>query len=139
MTKFNNLNELASYINKLTKESLKSDVGETVKEKMQEHVEFDVYAVYPEPRRYERTGGLKRDIEVRETQNSVEIVPTRTDDGNYIPSIIESGIGYKYSGYGLPYEQPRPFVENTRREIEETGLHVETLKKSLKSKGIDVR
>jgi hypothetical protein len=140
MPQFKNLNELAKYIDKLAKQSLIDHVAPVVKERMQEHVETDVYEVY-KPKKYDRTGGLKNDIEIREVDNGVAIVPTRFDEdtGNYIPSIIESGKGYTYSGYGYAYEQPRPFVQNTKEEILREGIHKKELAKSLKNKGLDIR
>lgn len=134
------LNELKKYVDAKVRESLKDDVAPVVKEKMQKHIESDVYDVY-EPKKYHRTGRLKKDIEIREVDNGVAIVPTRTDGDteNYIPAIIESGKGYTYSGYGYAYEQPRPFVQNTKEEILREGMHKKELAKSLKNKGLDVR
>lgn len=110
-----------------------------VKDKMQQHVQSDVYDVY-EPKVYERTGDLKKDIEIREVADGVAIIPTRTDEetGRYIPDVIESGKGYMYN-YGYGYEKPRPFVENTRKELRDTGAHVEKLKLGLKARGLDVK
>ncbi|MGG1664534.1 hypothetical protein [Brevibacillus sp. NRS-1366] len=110
-----------------------------VKDKMQNHVQKDVYDVY-KPKIYERTGELKKDIVIRELVDGVVIVPTRTDEetGRYIPEVIESGNGYSYN-YGYGYEQPRPFVENTRKELRDTGAHVEKLKQGLKARGLDVK
>ncbi|MGG1663095.1 hypothetical protein [Brevibacillus sp. NRS-1366] len=140
MVTFKNLNDLAKYVNTQSKQSLKDEIAPLVKSKMQSHVESDVYSVYV-PSIYERTGGLKRDIDIRETSNGVSVVPTRTDEvtGNYIPHTVETGQGYLYSGYGLGYERPRPFVENTVKELQSTGEHVNKLRQSLQAKGLSVK
>lgn len=136
---YSNLNELFRDLEKEIQESLYKDVAPVVKEKMQDHVEEDVYQKY-EPKKYERTGQLKEDIVIEKTDDGVAIIPMRTDEetGNYIPTIIETGEGYTYN-YGYAYEQPRPFVENTRSEILNSGIHIKKLKEGLKRKGIEVR
>jgi hypothetical protein len=140
MPQFKNLNELAKYIDKMTKQSLIEHVAPIVKERMQEHVDTDVYEAY-KPKKYDRTGKLKKEIEIQEIEDGIAITPTRTDEdtGKYIPAIIESGKGYTYSGYGYAYEQPRPFVQNTKEEILHEGIHKKELVKSLKNKGLNIR
>lgn len=140
MPTMKNLNELAKYVNAQSKQSLKDEIAPLVKSKMQEHVESDVYQAYT-PELYSRTGGLKRDIDIQETVNGVAIIPNRTDEdtGKYIPEVIETGKGYSFSGYGLGYERPRPFVENTVKELQSSGEHVKRLKQSLQTKGISAK
>lgn len=134
-----NLSELKKYVDARVKESLKDDVAPVVKEKMQQNIETMVYSY--EPKRYNRTGQLKEDIDILEVKEGVAIVPARTDEdsGKYIPSVIETGVGYDYTGYGYEYEQPRPFVHETKEDIVREGIHKSELIKSLKNKGFDIR
>ncbi len=138
MPQFRSLSQLGGYINDLAKKSIKEDVAPAVKQRMQENIETMVYSY--EPKRYERTGQLKEDIDIRDVEDGVVIVPTRTDEetGKYIPSVIESGVGYNYTGYGYEYEKPRPFVSQTRNDFQDSGEHIQLLKQGLKKNGLDV-
>jgi hypothetical protein len=146
MATANNLKELERILNKQIQQSLKTDVASKVVKVAQDHVQKDVYDVYPDPVEYQRTGQLKDSFKVNSVQNGIEIENTRSENGRDIPEIIEYGHdkskqGYEYPAYyrgGSNFIQPRPFIENTRKQIENENIHVEELKKSLKSKGFDV-
>jgi hypothetical protein len=136
---YGNLNELAKYLNKVTNQSLATDVGNKVKQVMQEHVVEDVYDEYT-PTIYERTGRFAKEIEITSIQNGVEVSPTREENGRYIPAIIETGKGYSWKGSEIyKTKQKRPFVERTIDELVQKNTHVEELKKSLRKKGLDVK
>lgn len=145
MATVNNLNDLIKYLNKEIQKSLETDVAKKVVKVAEDHVQTDVYDVY-KPKVYERTGKLKESFEVKPVPNGIEIENTRTDRGRYIPEIIEYGHekseqGYEHPAYypnGDNFTQPRPFIENTEKQILEENIHVNELKKSLKSKGIDI-
>lgn len=145
MATFNNMKELEKFINKQIQESLQKDVAPKIVKIAQEHVETDVYDVYPHPKEYQRTGQLKKSFEINPISDGVEIENTREDHDRYIPEIIEyghdkseQGYQYAYQYEGDNYLQPRPFIENTRQEILNTNIHVDELKDSLKRKGLDV-
>lgn len=146
MATFNNLKDLEKFLNKQIQQSLEKDVAPKIVKLAQEHVETDVYDVYPHPKEYQRTGQLKKSFEVNPLPDGIEIENTRQDHDRYIPEIIEYGHdkssqGYQYAYHypdGDNYLQPRPFIENTRQEILDKNIHVDELKKSLKSKGMDV-
>lgn len=143
---FDNLDELAKFVNKnVIKESLKTDVADKVIEIAKDHVDEDIYDVYT-PKIYERTGQLKESFKAIETEDGIEIINTRRDGDRNIPEIIEYGQskssqGYEYPAYypsGDNFIQPRPFIENTRIELEHGRQHIEALKESLRKKGYDV-
>ena len=109
-------------------------------------VEKDVYKKY-KPKSYKRTGELKEDFVSNPIANGIAITNTRSEGGNNISEIIESGEGYHYSsdkGYntfdkeGRTYETPRPFFENTRNELRKNKQHVQALKLGLIKRGITV-
>jgi hypothetical protein len=137
---FSNLKDLEKYVNKMAKESMSK--GHHVKDEVidtgKRHVDSDVYDVYT-PKVYERTGQLKEQWESEETADGIAIYPSRRDEdtGKYIPEVIESGIGYDFS---FEYSgKARPFVENTRYELEANKDRVaDALKKDMKSMGLDV-
>lgn len=146
MPVFKNISDLEKFINKEIQDSLNRDVSKEVVKVAQEHVQKDVYNVYPNPKEYSRTGELKDSFEVRNIKDGIEIENTRRDGNRYIPEVIEYGHekseqGYEHPAYypnGDNFIQPRPFIENTRKQINKDNIHVNELKKSLKNKGLDV-
>lgn len=116
------------------------EVGEAVTKEGINQVEETVYSY--EPKVYERKkkdGGLsdERNWDREAIHNGVKVWNTRTENGRNIPEIIETGEGYEYTGYGYEYEEPRPFIENTRESLRRDKAHVEALKEGLKRQGIE--
>lgn len=134
-----NINELKKYINEQAKKALQNGkhVKNTVIETGKKHVDKDVYSVYT-PKIYERTGLLKESWDVKNTDDGIAVFNTRTDGEKYIPQVIESGIGYDYTGYGYAYEKPRPFIAETHKELKDSNTLKEAMKKDLKDAGFDV-
>lgn len=139
MPSFKNLKELEKYINEQAKKALQNGnhVKNTVIKTGKKHVDKDVYFVYT-PKIYERTGLLRESWNVENTDDGVAVFNTRTDGEKYIPETIEYGINYDYSGYGYAYEQPRPFIAETRRELKDSNILKEAMKRDLKDAGFDV-
>ena len=139
MPSFKNLKELEKYINEQAKKALQNGrhVKNTVIETGKKHVDKDVYSVYT-PKIYERTGLLRESWDVENTDDGIAVFNTRTDDGKYIPQVVESGIGYDYTGYNYAYEKPRPFIAETRRELKNSNTLKEAMKKDLRDAGFDI-
>ncbi|MBE2918570.1 hypothetical protein HPK02_06580 [Anoxybacillus flavithermus] len=139
MPSFKNLKELERYINEQAKKALQNGkhVKNTVIETGKKHVAKDVYSVYT-PKIYERSGLLKESWDVENTDDGIAVFNTRTDGEKYIPETIEYGINYDYSGYGYAYEQPRPFIAKTHKELKDSNILKEAMKKDLKDVGFDV-
>jgi glycyl-tRNA synthetase (class II) len=139
MPSFKNLKELEKYINEQAKKALQNGkhVKNTVIETGKKHVDKDVYSVYT-PKIYERTGLLRESWDVENTDDGIAVFNTRTDGEKYIPEVIETGIGYDYTGYGYAYENPRPFISNAREELHNSNALKEAMKKDLKDAGFDV-
>jgi glycyl-tRNA synthetase (class II) len=137
---FNNLKDLEKYVNKIAKESMSKGhhVKDTVIDEGKRQVQETVYNVF-EPKVYKRTGQLKEQWESEEIADGIAIYPSRRDEdtGKYIPEVIESGIGYDYS---FEYNgKERPFVENTRQDLESNKDRVtDALKKDMRAFGLDV-
>lgn len=137
---FNNLKDLEKYVNKMAAEAMSKGraVKETVINEGKKRVQEDVYDVYPEPKVYERTGGLKEDWNWQDTPDGIEIINTRTDkdSGKYIVDTIEYGRNYDYE---FEYSnKPRPFIENTREALRDSDKLKNAMKRDLKSLGVDV-
>ncbi len=140
MPNFRSFDDLFKYLNKEIKDVQKKEIAQKAVETMQSHVQKDVYDIYPDPKVYERTGDLKKDIQIEITNDSNLILSNETyHNGKYIPEIIESGKGYTYSGYGYAYEQPRPFVSETYKDFVKNGLLHDAMRKGLKNKGLNVK
>lgn len=141
MPSFKNLKELEKYINEQAKKALQNGkhVKNTVIETGKKHVDEDVYSysVYT-PKIYKRTGLLRESWDVENTDDGIAVFNTRTDGEKYIPKVIETGIGYNYTGYGYAYEKPRPFIANAREELCNSNALKEAMKKDLKDVGFDV-
>lgn len=135
--KLSNLNELKKYVDSKVKKTLINEVAPHVKERLQDHVDSDVY-IY-EPKKYHRTGQLRDEIDIVETEVGVKVFPTRSEYDRNIPEIIETGKGYMYSGYGYDYEHPRPFAQNTKEELKKKRTHVVKMKQGLQKQGLKVK
>jgi hypothetical protein len=140
---YTNLDELLADLRKEVENSLKTDVTQKTIELEKEHIKSDVYAKY-EPTQYSRRkeiGGLldTENFQVEDLGDGVEITNITEDDesGKWIVPTIEYGTGYEWEKSRIykmqPY--PRPFVENTKNDLE-NGKLKEYMRESLEKKGI---
>jgi hypothetical protein len=165
MPEFKSLTELNKYLQKQIKDALNNEVSEVVKSEEQKKVKTEVYDKYnvvkgeqKEPYKYKRrgsSGGLsdKRNMKhkVKNVRNGAELsVENRTkgqDENIYIADLVEGGDGsfgldYDYKsnrdGTANQYLQARPFQQRTVEALEQSGEHVEAMKKGLIRNGLDV-
>ncbi len=140
MPTFKNLNSLFKHIVRQASESLKDDVFIAVREVEREHINSDVYAVYTPKvykRRKDRGGLISRDNIIGQMLNSKTLSVTNKtlkDDGS--PNLayrVEKGIP---GGGTAPWQNPRPFTENTIGELKISKKHIKALQKGLKKRGI---
>lgn len=147
MVSFKNLKELERFLQKQINNALQIEVKNEVEETMRSHIQKDVYEAYTpystdgKTPHYERTYELLRSIKSNLVDNGVLCVEnTRHEGDRDIVSVIEYGRGYQW-GYVRNLDEEigaRPFVANTKFELEQTNKHVEALKKGLKRQGVDV-
>lgn len=164
MANASNIKELEALINKKLMNALKTDVAKVVKNTQQEKVKTSVYDRYSpgtsdgEPWVYKRrkeNGGLadqKNMIDVVSVSStgvelSVQNIAKGSKDKSMeIAGLVEYGddAGYGEYDYKLnrdgtseQYLQPRPFIEETRKELA-SGKAKEALIKGLKNQGIIV-
>lgn len=143
MPTFLGINDLINYLNtKVIKNALENEVQEVARQTLKENVISEVYDKYT-PTQYKRTGGLYQDENIEskmEDDNTLSVRSIRTDDGKDVAEIIESGVGYTWKKSNIykmqPY--PRPFHEETKRELEEKGLAKKALADGLRKQGLNV-
>lgn len=141
MPEFSSLKDLYVYVNKVKTEALETDVAEMAKHEMEKHIQTDVYAAY-KPTGYTRTYDLLKDVESEMVDaDTLEIKDTRYGIGQNgerrdVVKVIEYGRGYDWSPHLDEKIGPRPFIANTRDEIEREQLATKTLKEALNNKGI---
>lgn len=146
------LKELAKKLKHDIEEVMDTKVAQAVikigEQKVQEVV-YDAYkSASTNPKKYERTGLLKEEWLISPAEDGVCVSPGRYDGYTYVAEIVE--FGHKDSvqdGYQYPYfpkgsygdfRQPRPFVNETRKEIVRSGVHKKALKKGLEDKGYKI-
>jgi hypothetical protein len=141
MPEFKSLADIEKYLNQKIKKSLSNEVADVARDTMSKHVMSDVYQAY-EPAQYQRTGDLYKDISTAmKNDNTLEIENVARDEetGRLIAPVVESGEGYEWEKSRIYQMQPfpRPFVENTAKELE-SGLAKEALADGLRKQGLDV-
>jgi hypothetical protein len=141
MPEFKSFADLEKYLNQQIKKSLSNEVADVARDTMSKHVMSDVYQAY-EPTQYQRTGDLYKDISTTmKNDNTLEIENVARDEesGRLIAPVVESGEGYEWKKSRIYQMQPfpRPFVENTAKELE-SGLAKQALVDGLRKQGLDV-
>lgn len=150
----NSLEELMKQLQEKVSNSAKSDMKNDVVDVYKENITKHVYEAY-DPIEYDRRYSLLQDQNIKsDTEKNKDGIalkiwneaPYNPEYGGTpadLPELIEYGDGYNGNYYDYPfdsrYTRPRPYTEKTKENLEETGKHIESLKKSLRSKGLDVR
>lgn len=129
------LKDMQAKIEKTAKNILKDEVFDEVKKIGRDSVQTHVYDAYPDPV-YKRTNQLRDTAwEVHETKDGVIVRSNRTETSRktgkifQISHVVESGEGYTFPDTNVPpkYGKPRPFMEETVKEIERTDIVSKTL------------
>lgn len=149
---YDDINMLLNDIKSDIEYVLMDEVLDTVKEIVLKHIEDDVYSVY-KPSVYKRrgnSGGLSDPDNIVGTVKNMELevenIASFNEDygssnkGNELAELVNDGDrvgGYMYD-YPGSFNQPRPFIDNTIEEIENTNLVEDALSKGLKKRNYDV-
>lgn len=141
MPAFNSLSELEKYLNEKINDALKTEVADMARDTMQEHVMSDVYDKYT-PSQYVRTGDLYKDILTQMVDNNTLSIENTTKDeesGRLVAPIVEEGTGYEWKNSRIYTMQPfpRPFVEETAKELE-NGKAKQALADGLRKQGLTI-
>jgi len=144
-------------IQKQVNDSLKKEVATHVKEKISNHVQTDVYSAYPNPIEYERRNlqnGSLGDIKQMESNLINDGVLKITDNADFnhdFASMYDRGYGdvdlskslaynieYGYGSKNQPWNEPRDFIAETKKDIKNSNSHVEVMKNALRKRLGDV-
>jgi hypothetical protein len=160
--KCSTLAELEQVIMKQVAEAMSQDkLGKDIKEEVQKHIRDDVMYVY-HPQSYQTTGEFHDSVVSSQPDvngNSVEIstyndpnlmnmaepwyhqsVIDGRDIRENLAEIIEEGKTYDLWNHGdAAYLKPRPFMENTYRDLSNSKKHVKKLVQHLKELGLDAK
>lgn len=153
---FNSIKGVEKYIERALNDALEHEVFTTVRDLEMEHIQVDVFDIYPNPVIYERrsNGGiddLDNIVKSRPVKNGILEVENRTEfnpgyytenSGEGLVGLIEHGDGwngYYYDYSAKPYASPRPFIANTRNELVKNKAHMTALKLGLKRNGINAK
>lgn len=134
-----NIKELAKEIERLTAKAMQrnnSNVKQVAIKAAQDKTESEIYSY--EPQIYERTGKLKESWIANDTASGVVIENTYEDNDKDILEVVETGVGYDFTGYGYEYEKPRPVIEPTKQDLQD-GRLIDALSKDLNSIGIKTK
>ncbi|MFS0657354.1 hypothetical protein AB1L07_01850 [Niallia alba] len=156
---FDSLAKLLKHVEKNhVRDIMNNEMAEMVKDEEQKAIDKTVYDAYKpgtedgEPWVYKRrrdNGGLRsRDnmkVDVKRVGDGIELSVenvTKGANGYEISEGIEYGNGYEYTsnrdGTADQYTSPRPFTEETSKQILSRDLHTKTMKQALKSRGLDI-
>lgn len=147
--------QLTEALQKKVNATLEDNVFKAVKEVYLEHIESDVYDKYT-PKIYERrhqSGGLadEHNITGKMVEGTLEVMNIgmpndslfgKEFNSSYLTqfaSWIENGDAGKVFGgdfSGEPWANPRPFTENTIKDLKQNKQHIKAFKEGLKSRGI---
>lgn len=144
MADFKSVDALLKSLQSRIEKVIQEKVPEVVEEEMIRQIDRVVYDAYPNPK-YKRTYQLQHpdSIQTVNVPGGVKITNVRTDGdhmndegtGKYVAHVVESGQGYDYPYPGM---KPRPFTEETRKELKQTGKHIYAVRKGLKEQGLRV-
>lgn len=152
---FTDINALLADVQKSINKSLKNEVMDAVRDVELSYIERDVLNVYsPSIYRRRMSGGIDdvRNIvgTVKDGRLTVENVTPFNEGygtrnrGTGLGYMINEGgnsehdYDYGFRGIESPYSEPRPFIDNTIKELDKTEIIENALAKGMKKDGIDL-
>lgn len=152
MKSFKSFAEIEKYLQKTINDALNKELSQHVKEEIQTAVSTEVYMAGI-PKVYVRRGGndhggmgnplgtgsLADTDTMNHTVNNGELVVTN----NALPSDptfgdLTENIVMGYGSRDAWYNKPRDFIGEAKKNMEETGSHIEVMKDALRSRGLNV-
>lgn len=135
-------------------DTLSEEVFEEVRDIELEHIAEDVIASY-HPKVYERrdVGGIEDGRNIIGEVNNMELVVDNVtpfnsgyftwNNGNNLADLINEGEGgasrLYYDYYGGEFLNPRPFLDNTKEEIDKTNRVDNALEKGMRKRGYNIK
>ena len=148
--------EIEIKLKKQVNDSLQKEVATHVKGKISNHVQTDVYSAYSNPIEYTRRNlqnGSLGDIEQMKSNliNDGVLEIKDNADFNHDFASIHGGYGdidlskslsfnieFGYGSMSQPWNEPRDFMNETKKDIKSSNSHVEVLKGALRKRLGDV-
>ena len=139
-------------IQKQVNDSLKKEVATHVKEKISNHVQSDVYNAYPNPvvytRRNLQNGSLGDTEQMKSNLINDGVLEVKdnadfnhdfaSEHGGYgdidLSKSLAYNIEYGYGSMSQPWNEPRDFINETKKDIKSNNSHVEVLKGALRKR-----
>lgn len=160
MPTFSSVKQLETYLKKMIQDGME-DVGKDVEYVVRENLEKEVYQNPTQPDMYKRTRELKNTLTHVNKKNGNETTTEIKHDeslfyDNYAPNqhmnvtngndlpldalveIVNDGKAGRIFQTGY-WTENRPYFHDSEKQVEKKKIPVKSLKKSLKSKGLNVR
>ena len=159
MPTFSSATAFSAYIKTVLRRGMK-EVGKNVVKVVKRRIVIDVYGAGT-PTKYQRTFQLrdsvthtspKREaegisVQVYHDTSKIDSAPDQfihgsnywspRDYSQYLPETVHYGRSGSLFGYGF-WTEERPYMTNAIEEIRHRNIHVVTLKRSLRSQGVEV-
>lgn len=126
------------------------DVGKDMEDVVKEEINDEVYGSYT-PTMYFRTGELsssiesevvgKNEVEIKHNTAKIHAASIKGDSNisNALPEIVHDGCAPNiFNNEHYVWEDKRPYMDTTKKRLQSTKEHIDSMKKSLKKKGFDV-
>lgn len=150
---FQSMDDFAKQVSFLLDNILFDEVFEAVRDAQLEHIDDDVMSVYRPVEYGRRDNGLESPSNIWASrslanelvvENVTQFNPDYgTENSGYgLVGLIEYGDGWNGFFYDYKirdnarYLKPRPFISNTRKDLQEHKQHVQAMKDGLKARGI---
>jgi len=150
------LQAIESKIRKQINDSLSKEVASHIKNKISSHVTSDVYLAYPNPIEYKRRnlengslGDIKQMSSTLINDGILEVKDNAdfnhdfaSNHGGYgdidLSKSLAYNIEYGYGSKSQPWNEPRDFIAETKKDIKNSNSHIEVLRNALKKRLGDV-
>lgn len=115
-------------------ETLRNDIAPESERIFKEHIKSDVYGAYA-PKVYERRGLMQSGANIRTSVDGLTMTMTdetpgntpwgwgKTPSGTQLSEIVDKGLQGNGAGW-WPNAFPRPYVENTQKEVNDMVIQV---------------
>lgn len=160
MPTFSSVKQLETYLKKIIQDGME-DVGKDVEYVVRDNLEKEVYQNPTKPDMYKRTGELMNTLthKTKKVASGTEVEVKHDESmnyGNYSPNqhmsvvsgedlpldalveIVNEGKAGKIFGEGA-WTKKRSYFRDSQKQVEKKKIPVKSLKKSLKSKGLNVK
>lgn len=148
---FSNWAQIEKHLNGIIQKVLEEDVSLHVKECIQTNVGHTIYnsgtPLYYKRRGENANGGISASINGSGSIGDINTMTHAVNNGELTVTPEAKGFNRDFDnlaeklefGYGKEwYSLPRPFIEETRKDLKETQSHVDVMREGLIARGLNV-